>query len=199
MGLPSKKQQVAAVMKFLDSDRNEGRSLQEIAEDIVNGYLEALTSDLKKPATPLRSGMLIKSPIDAKVRRIAWISGGQVWVVGETSSYGWLGLISSSLWEYCEEFRPSKMVETEEIGPNGKPKKTRLEMTDEDIAEAWSNPDWQVGDQFSQHQREFKYEIIATAPQCVLMRDLKTGQLQADSNACLEKYYKREAKGGDEW
>lgn len=201
MALPSKKQQVAAVMRFLDSDRNEGRSLEEIAADIVDGYLEALVKDLKKPATPLRSGMLVKSPIDAKVRRIAWLDDqrGRLWVVGETSSYGWLSSSEAMIWEYCEEFRPSKMVETGEV-VNGKPKKTRVEMTDEDIAEAWSNPDWQVGDQFSQHQREFKYEVIATGPQCVLMRDLKTDQLQADSNACLEKYYKREVKGLDsEW
>lgn len=202
MGLPSKKQQVAAVMKFLDSERNEGRSLEEIATDIVDGYLEALVKDLKKPATPLRSGMLLKSPLDAKVRRVAWLDDqrGEVWIVGETSSYGWLGPLLPATWEYFEEFRPSKMVETEEIGPNGKPKKTRVEMSDEDIAEAWSNPAWKVGDQFSQHQREFRFEVIAAGPQCVLMRNLKTGQLQADSNTCLEKYYKREAKGLDsEW
>lgn len=195
MALPSKKQQVAAVMKFLDSDRNEGRSLEEIATDIVDGYLEALVKDLKKPATPLRSGMLIKSPIDAKVRRIAWLDDqrGKLWIVGETSSYGWLGPLSPATWEYFEEFRPKRRVEVD-----GKGK--MVEMTDEDIAEAWSNPSWKVGDQFSQHQREFKYEVIATGPQCVLMRDLKTDQLQVDSNACLEKYYKREAKGLDsEW
>lgn len=195
MGLPSKKQQVAAVMAFLDSEKNEGRSLEEIATDIVDGYLEALVKDLKKPATPLRSGMLIKSPIDAKVRRVAWLDDqrGRVWVVGETSSYGWLSSSEAMIWEYFEEYRPKRRIE---IDGKGK----MVEMTDEDIAEAWSNPDWKVGDQFSQHQREFKYEVIAAGPQCVLMRDLKTGHLQADSNACLEKYYKREVKRLDsEW
>ena len=195
MALPSKKQQVAAVMKFLDSERNEGRSLEEIATDIVDGYLEALVKDLKKPATPLRSGMLVKSPLDAKVRRVAWIDDrrGEVWVVGETSSYGWLGPLLPARWEYFEEYRPKRRIE---IDGKGK----MVEMTDEDIAEAWSNPDWKVGDQFSQHQREFKYEVIATGPQCVLMRDLKTDQLQVDNNANLEKHYKREMKGLDsEW
>lgn len=182
-------------MKFLDSEKNEGRSLEEIAGDIVDGFHEALVKNLQKPATPLRVGMLFKMPIDAKVRRVAWIDDrrGRLWAVGETSSYGWLGSTEDSSWNLCEEFRPKRRIE---IDGKGK----MVEMTDEDIAETWSNPDWQVGDQFSQHQREFKYEVIATGPQCVLMRDLKTDQLQADSNACLEKYYKREARGlNDDW
>jgi len=181
-------------MKFLDSDRNEGRSLEEIAKDIVNGYHDALLEGLKKPASPLRVGQLLKGPIDAKVRRVCWLDDqrGEVWVVGETSSYGWLGRLDSADWQYFEEFNPKtrKLID-------GKNK--MVEMTDDEITEAWSNPDWKVGDQFSQHQREFKYEVIATGPQCVLMRDLKTSVLQVDSNACLEKYYKREIKGTSEW
>lgn len=194
MTLPSKKQQVAAVMKFLDSERNEGRSLEEIATDIVDGYLEALVKDLKKPATPLRPGMLIKSPIDAKVRRVAWLDDqrGEVWIVGETSSYGWLGPLLPATWEYFEEFRPKRRVE---IDGKGK----MVEMTDEQIAEAWDNSDWKVGDQLSQHQREFKYEVIATGPQCVLMKDTRTGVLGVDSNKNLDRYYRREIKGASEW
>lgn len=195
MAIPSRKQQIEAVAKFLDSERNEGRSLEEIATDVVDGYHEALLKDLKKPATPLRTGMLIKGPIDAKVRRVAWIGGEEVWVVGETSSYGWLGPLppAGSVWEYFEEFRPSKMVETEELGANGKPKKTRAEMSDEDIAEAWSNPDWKVGDKLSQHQREHRFEVIAVGPKCVLMQQ-EGGPLQADSNKSLEMYYKKEVQ-----
>jgi hypothetical protein len=184
--LPSRKQQIEAVAKFLDSERNEGRSLEEIAADVVDGYHEALLKDLKKPATPLRTGMLIKSPLDAKVRRIAWISGGEAWIVTETSSYGWLGLLSDSTWEFCEEFRPKRRVEVD-----GKGK--MVEMSDEDITEAWSNPDWKVGDRLSQHQREFKFQVIAVAPQCVLMQQ-DNGTLQADSSKCLEMYYKREVE-----
>lgn len=189
MSLPSRKQQITAVAKFLDSERNEGRSLEEIAGDIVDGYLEALTKNLQKPATPLRSGMLFKMPTDAKARRVAWLDDqrGRVWVVGETTSYGWLGSPQDSTWDLCEEFRPKRRVE---IDGKGK----MVEMTDDEVAEAWSNPKWKVGDQFSQHQREFRYEVIATGPQCVLMRDLRTDQLQADSNASLEKYYRREVE-----
>ena len=186
MALPSRKQQIEAVAKFLDSERNEGRSLEEIAGDIVDGYHEALMKDLKKPATPLRTGMLIKGPLDAKVRRVAWIGGEKVWIVTETSSYGWLGSLLPAVWEYCEEFRPKRRIEVD-----GKGK--MVEMSDEDIAEAWSNPDWKVGDRLSQHQREFKFQVIAVGPQCVLMRQ-EGGPLQADSNKSLEMYYKREVE-----
>lgn len=194
MSLPSKKQQVEAVMKFLEHDHNEGRSLEEIATDIVDGYHKMLTAGVKKPATPLRAGMLLKSPYDAKVRRVAWLDDqrGEVWIVHETSSYGWHGPLLAVKWEYCEEFRPKRRVE---IDGKGK----MVEMTDEQIAEAWDNPDWKVGDQMSQHQREFKYEVIATGPQCVLMKDARTGVLGVDSNKNLDRYYRREIKGASEW
>jgi len=183
-------------MRFLDSERNEGRPLKEIATEIVDGYHDFLLAGVKKPATPLRSGMLIKGPWDAKVRRVAWLNNkgrGEVWIVHETSSYGWLGPLSPHSWQYCEEFRPKKRVPNGET-PDGKPKFKLVEMTDEDIDEAWSNPDWSVGDKVSQHQREHVFQVIATGPACVLMTDVKSGILNVDSNKNLERYYKRESE-----
>lgn len=190
MGLPSKKQQVAAVAKFLDSDRNEGRSLEEIATDVVEGFWDAITPP--SPPPPLREGMLLKTILSNKAHRVAWIGGESVWVVPEAGGYGWLGSLDDDLWSMSEEYRPKRRVEVD-----GKGK--MVEMTDDEIAEAWSNPDWSVGDQVSQHQREFKFEVIAVGPQCVLLRNVESGALCADSNANLKKYYKREIKGGDEW
>lgn len=200
MTLPSKAKQVEAVMKFLDSDYQEGRSLEEIATAIVEGYHDALVKGLKKPATPVRRGMLFKSPLDSKVRRIAYLNDatGEVWIVADTSSYGWLGL-SPALLEYSEEYVPSKMVPTGEVDAEGKIKKKRVEMTPEEIEEAWSNPDFKVGDQLSQHQREFTFEIIAVAPECALLISLQSGRIYADSNQNLKQYYKREIKGAAEW
>lgn len=198
---PSKSQQVAEIMRFLDSDRNEGRSLKEIATEIVDGYHEFLMSAVKKPATPLRSGMLLKSPYDGKVRRVSWLNDrgrGEVWIVHETSSYGWLGPLSPYTWQYCEEFRSKKRVPNGE-GPDGKPKFKMVEMTDADIEEAWANPDYKVGDQFSQHQREHVFEVIATGPACVLLEDVKSKVLNVDSNKAIEQYYKREIKGASDW
>jgi hypothetical protein len=183
-------------MRFLDADRNEGRDLKVIATEIVNGFHDMLLGAVKKPATPLRLGMLLKSPYDGKVRRVAWLDdqAGKVWIVHETSSYGWLGPLSPPTWEYCEEFRPKRRVE---IDGKGK----MIEMSDSDIEEAWANQDGhKIGDQFSQNQREHVFEVVATGPLCVLMANVRTGVLNVDSNKNLIHYYKREVKGlGSGW
>jgi hypothetical protein len=190
MALPSKKQQIAAVMRYLDADENEGKDLEEVATSIVNGYLAAI-SPAQAPL-PLREGMLLKTPLSNKVYRVVWLNEGLVWVVGETGGYGWLGPEGEEFWSFCEEYRPKTRVQVD-----GKNK--MVEMTDEQIAEAWSNPDHQVGDQVSWRQRQYIYEIIATAPQSVLMRNVKTGALSVDSNNNIAKYFKREVKGAAEW
>ena len=187
MSLPSKPQQIAAVAKFLDSDFTEGKSLDEVAKAIVNGYHEALLKGLKKPVTELRQGMLFKMPVDGKVRRVAWMEGDRVWIVGETDSYGWLGTVSDDLWGLCEEFYPKTYTIIDG-------KRKLAEMTEEQIEEAWSNPDWKVGDQVSQRQRQHISEVIATGPQCVLLRNVKTGVLTVDSNSSLDKHYQKEVK-----
>lgn len=180
MTLPSKPQQIAAVAKFLDSDLTEGKSLDEVAKSIVVGYHEALLRDLKQPAPPMRVGMLIKTPVDGKVRRVAWMGDGRAWVVTDTTGSGFFGPERAHLWDFCEEYRPKKKID-------GK----MVEMTDEMIAEEWSNPDWKVGDRVSQHQREHLFEVIATGPLSVLLKGTD-GRLTADSNPNMEKYYKRE-------
>lgn len=183
MTLPTRQQQISTVAKFLDSDRNEGRDLEDIARDIVDGYLGALVRDIKKPAQPIRLGMLFKTPLDAKPRRVAWMDDQRVWYVTEDASYGYLGPLKADWWQFCEEYRPKRRTD-------GK----MVEMSDEDIAEAWSNPDWKVGDRVSLGQRTGVYDIIATGPKCVLLSDIKTGSLMADDNRNLAKFYHREVK-----
>ena len=180
MSLPSKPQQIAAVVKFLDSDFTEGKSLEEVAKAIVNGYHEALAKNLNPISPPLRVGMLIKTPLDGKVRRVAWAEEGRLWLVSETAGVGWLGSDGDNTWQYCEEYRPKKRID-------GK----MVEMTDEMIEQEWSNPQWSVGDRVSQNQRQYRFEVIATGPMSVLLRG-SDGRLTADSNPNMEKYYRRE-------
>lgn len=180
MSLPSKQKQVEAVVQFLDSEFMESRTLDEVAKAIVNGYHEALMSGVKSPAPPLRVGMLIKTPIDGKVRRIAWMDEHTAWFVTDSAGNGWLGSISSPLWDFCEEYRPKKRIDNKMV-----------EMTDDMIAKEWSNPDWKVGNRVSQNQRGSLFEVIATGPQSVLLMG-SDGFLRADSNSSMEKYYRRE-------
>lgn len=187
MSLPGKAEQVKAVAKFLDQEELEGKSLDEIAKAVVEGFHALLLGKLKSPASPARVGMLFKVPLDGKLRRYVWEGEGRVWIVSETDSYGWLGPLSGPLLEYCEEFRPRRRRD-------GK----MVELTDEDIEQEWSNPDWSAGEKVSQNQRQHSFEIVATAPQSVLMRG-EDGRLVVDSNANLAKHYKRESKVASEW
>lgn len=183
MTVPTKAAQISAVVKFLDAYMDEDLTLEDVAKRIVEGYHTLLTRGLKSPASPARLGMLFKTPLDGKVRRYVWEDEGRVWIVGETDSYGWLGPLNGPLLEYCEEYRPKRRRD-------GK----MVELTDEEIEQEWSNPDWQVGDVMSQHQRQYSFEIIATAPQSALLRGTD-GRLTVDSNSNLKRYYKREVKG----
>lgn len=182
----TKAKQIEAVAKFLDSDATEGLSVEEVAKLIVEGYHEEIARSLKAPASPPRLGMLFKTPLDAKVRRYVWAGEGRVWIVSETDSYGWLGE-PDMFFEWCEEYRPKKYQEIDG-------KRKLVELTDEQIEEEWSNPEWKVGDVVSQNQRRYSFEIIATARQSVLLRGTD-GRLTVDENSSLEKYYKREIKG----
>jgi hypothetical protein len=183
--LPSKPQQIAAVAKFLDSDRTEGRSLEEIAKEVVEGYHSALMKGFKTSAVPLRQGMLIKTPLSGKVHRVQWLEGEQVWLVSETSSNGWLGPVDASLWEACEEYHPTtfKVIDG---------KRKSVPKTEEEIAEEWSNEDYKVGERLSFGQRQKLFEVVATAPKCVLMVD-QSGKLWADDNSNLDRFYRRES------
>lgn len=179
--MPSKAEQIKAMVQFLEI-QHEDDLLEDIAKRVVEGYHDLITAKLKPvPSTP-RLGMLFKVPMDNKVRRIVWWDGDRAWIVSETDSYGHLGS-PTGLLQFAEEFRPRRRRD-------GK----MVELTDSDIEEEWSNPDWKVGDVLSQHQRQYSFEIIAVSPGAALLRG-GDGRLTADSNGNLKKYYKREIKG----
>lgn len=188
MAIPSKPQQIKAVMAFLDADFQEGRSLEEIAKAIVEGYHDALTKSLHPaPSTP-RLGMLFKVPVDGKVRRWVWEGEGRAWIVSESDSYGWLGPVDqSSMLELCEEYRPKRRRDGKMVG-----------LSDEEIDAEWDNPDYKVGEVLSQNQRQYRHEVVAVTPKSVLLRNALTGVLTVDTNENLNRYYKRE-KVAQEW
>lgn len=186
MALPSKAQQISAVAALLDLEESDDRPIEAIAKQIVEGYHDLLLKGLKAPALPAHVGMLFKGP-DGKVRRYVWEGEGLVWIVGETDSYGLLGPLKGPLLEYSEEYHPKRKRDGKMVA-----------LTNEEIEEEWSNPDWKTGDRVSQHQRQHSFEIIATAPQSVLLRGTD-GRLTVDSNTNLKRYYRREGKVITEW
>lgn len=182
MAIPSKAEQIKAVAALLEI-QDEEDLLEDIAKRVVEGYHDLITAKLKQvPSTP-RLGMLFKVPVDNKVRRLVWWGADdRAWIVSETDSYGWLG-DPAVMFEWCEEFRPRRRRD-------GK----MVELTDRDIDEEWSNPDWKVGEVLSQHQRQYSFEVVAVSPNGALLRG-GDGRLTVDSNSNLKTYYKREIKG----
>lgn len=205
MALPSRKKQIERVMELLDSEEN--LELEDTAVRIVDGYHQAIAP--KKIPPPPHHGMAFVTPFDNHVHFIAWQDEVKCWVVSDESHYGqWIRNDNEFFWS-CIEVSPdrrrrSKKVRTLVVDEDGiaviDPETGDPAFTEETVevvlgprpGEPGNNPDWRVGDRVSLSQRLAEYEIIATGDECVLMQDLNTGELQADSNSNMKRYYRRE-------
>lgn len=167
MSIPSRKQQIEAVCRWLDSEANEGRDLHDIATDVVDGFHSLLKGGIKQEVPTPHVGLAFKSPFDGKTRHIAWMSGERVWVVSSDSRFGAFWPTSSDAWSYVEESRAK-------AGAPG------------------NNPKWSVGDRVLRSQGMNRYEVIATGDKCVLLRDRRDWEVLPESNDNMALYYQRE-------
>lgn len=166
MSVPTRAQQIKAIETLLDSDDSEGKTLSELATQIVDGYHEVLSAGIKAASPPLHEGMAFKSPITGKVQHVAWARDDLVWLVSAGTRYGYMAKVSDPLWAYTEP-------------------------TNAKAGAPGNNPDWNVGDEVTLSQRRKRYRVLATHDKCVLMEDASTGELQADSNDNLAKHYRK--------
>jgi hypothetical protein len=172
--LISKAKQVQAMQSYLDKwlDRAEETedeiSTADLAKEIVEGFHTLLEDSLTSPA-PLvpHVGMAFKVPWASGVQFVGHIEGNRVWIINTTSQYGSFAPVDGPLWGRVE---PSKAAKG---GPG-------------------NNPDYNPGDRLSRAQRRYSYEVIATGDKCVLLKDVRTGELTSDSNSNIERYYQRE-------
>jgi hypothetical protein len=167
--IPTTKKQIERVAEYLDSEKTEGMSLDDVATTIVDGYHSLLRSELKRPVLIPHLDMAFKHPALSGVWHVAWQDGSKVWLVSASSRFGWFADEQDTFWEYAEQ-------STAKSGAPG------------------NNPDWQVGDQVSQRQRQFRFEVLATGDKCVLLRNVDTLLLRVESNDNLKQHYRREVK-----
>jgi len=167
MALPSRAKQVAEMEKFLNAMLDGEESVTDVAEKIVDGYHALLSAGIKAGIPPLHEGLAFKSPLTTHVHHVAWTDGERAWIVTAASRYGFFGPVDHPLWKYVE-------YTTAKTGAPG------------------NNPDWKAGDLISRNQRRFRYEVIATGDKCVLLRDLESAVLTADTNENMKKHYQRE-------
>ena len=176
MALPTRAKQIAAVAALLEkaADADPPLSLEELAEEVVDGYHSLIDSSIKKPVKFPHTGMAFKTPISSKVAHVAWSDEEWAWCVSGDSRYGFfVATAKSDYWSKVE-------VSTAKSGAPG------------------HNPDWNVGDQVLRGQIRKPFTVLATGDKCVLLQDLgpigdyPTWRLQPESNDNMKIYYKRE-------
>lgn len=175
MAVPSRPAQIKRVAEFLDWSVDNERTVEQTATQIVDSIYDMWAVDVHDAPQPPKVGMAFKTPaLASKVYHVAWIGeefeGGPLvcWVIDASTDYGTLVPYDSNFWRILT---PSNA----KAGAGG------------------DNKDgWKVGDKLSLMQRARTYTILAVGDKTVLLRDAQSGTLQADSNACLKRYYKKE-------
>jgi len=180
VAVPARSRQIEAVEslleRFLDAPGGEDATVGDVAKSIIDGIYEMWTRDVDSAPFPLVVGKAFKTPMVAKVYHVAWIGeiwrGGElttaVWTISSDSDYGTLTPYECPLWR----------VVTPSTAKAGAPGANRA--------------GWKTGDIVSHSTGTYRYEILATGDKCVLLCRLGSDDVQAESNHCLEKYYKKE-------
>lgn len=177
MAIPNRPAQIRAVAKFLDDPRNDTRTVDQVAALIVDGLYDLWTADETTPPVPLEVGMAFKTPWSSKVLHVAW--KGQFW----TPTYG----LMEHVWIVSADSEYGTLV------PSMAPQWRVIQSSKAKAGEPGNNPAWAAGDRVKSRSGSLRYEILATADKCVLVRDVTNhDSIYALSNAELEKYYTRE-------
>lgn len=179
MTVPSRPAQIKRIAEFLEDSVDEERTAQEVATIIVDSIYDMWAVDVSEAPQPPKVGMAFKTPaLTSKVYHVAWIGDEYIskdmesrtlcWVIESGSDFGTFVPFDSPFWRILT---PSNA----KTGAAGK-----------------NNDGWKAGDRVSLLQRRRFYVVLEVGGKCVLLRDEKTGSLQADSNANLKKYYNKE-------
>lgn len=187
MAVPSRLKQIEAVTAYLERilDGEDDIAVSDVAKLIVDGMYDMWEAGLEDPPTPLHVGLAYKTPMVAsKVYFVAWMghesnepdSRKVVWIIEPSSDHGCITTPDDPFWRIVIPSEDRRKDKT----------KPRPGSPGNNVA------GWKEGDTVSLMQRTATYNILATGDKCVLMRDIKTGELQTDSNTNLEKFYKRE-------
>lgn len=177
MAVPSRAAQIKRVAEYLEDSVDNERSLDTVASTIVDSIYDMWTVDVHDAPQPPKVGMAFKTPaVTSKVYHVAWVgpryesndSDLVAWVIDSGSDYGTFVPYDSPFWKILT----SSNAKAGGAGNN--------------------KDDWKPGDVVSLLQRRRWYTVVEVGDKCVLLRDRKSGELQADSNANLKKYYNKE-------
>lgn len=175
MAVPSRPAQIKRIAEFLEDSVDQERTLQTVATTIIDSIYDMWAVDVTEAPQPPKVGMAFKTPaVTSKVYHVAWIGeefhGGPLicWVIDAGADFGTFVPFDSQFWKILTS-------STAKAGGPG------------------NNKDgWKAGDKLSLLQRRRHFEILEVVDKTVLLRDDKSGVLQADSNANLKRYYNKE-------
>lgn len=169
--MTTKAQQVSVLVEFLNDPANEERTVEDVAEQIVDSFYELLTRDMKAEPPVLKTGVAFRSVLANKVYHVAWNEGDLYWLIGANDRYGY-------------------------VGPKGPFERFAVESNAKAGAPGTNLDGWKVGDYLSSNQGHYRHTVLAVADRCVLLAgDIdKSGRPYVEPNDHIEKFYVRAAK-----
>lgn len=176
MAVPSKAAQIAAVVDLLDDDTD--KSLTDIATEIINGMYSMWSVDLADIPMPLHVGRKFKVPWTSTIHQVSWMGECKyhrngvvrdcVWITDSGSGFGSLAPADAEMWRV-----------TLPTASKAEPKENALGIKPGHV--------YRLG-------QGSRYTVKAVSEKAVLFESpLDALRLYADSNAAIEKSYKRES------
>lgn len=160
--------ELSAVRAVLMKEWPEGTSDEVVAKAAISALDAVRLKAIKPVAPPLRVGLAFTSQLTSKNQFVAWIGDGMAWIVAEDSNFGWLGPVDSPFWSWAGKVNSKQniidRVLTNEVG-------------------------MVAGDKITLRQ-DGQYLVEAVFKRGVLMRSRQTGQIWAEENANIKKYYR---------
>lgn len=159
-----------AVGAVLDSEWPEGTETETVARAAVKALWDLYNTSIRDTPEPLKPGLFFKTPGSGITHYVAWLEGEMAWIVTDKPGHGYLGNVRTPYWYWIA---PAKVqAVTQE----------RFTKNSEGI---------EVGDRIVFPKASMTFAVIAVSPHAILMRDLKSLGLYAESNTNLKEHYRR--------
>lgn len=166
--MSTKDEQQAAIVKFLEDPRNDERTVEDVAKNIVDSFYKLLLAPLKGAPEVIHPGQPWKDSMSGKVKHVAWFSHHLAWVVSTGENYGYLGPLDS--------WAPYAI-------------KTSAKAMDFTNADGWA-----VGDEVRWKRHGWgrdSFSVLATSDRAVLLQQEGAARPMVEPNGHMEKLYKR--------
>lgn len=166
--MSTKDEQIAAIVKFLEDPRNDERTVEDVAKNIVDSFYKLLLAPLKGAPEAIHQGQPWKCALTGKVKHIAWMGNGLAWVVSSGDRYGFLGDLDA--WSHWATKTSAKAIDF--VNADG----------------------WVAGDKATWKRRGWgrdSFSVLATSEKAALLQQEDRPRPFVEPNDHMEKLYKK--------